>query len=315
MSTNLFRTDEQRRVILTQKEKEKILQVNPSFQSVSEAIYFDNYDLPCPVCVSVKTTDGKVIKVVLRRSRHGDVRKEIKILHVLKVYGLPVPEVLSEPFKTEDHKYAAIYSFLPGENLQKLSMRSKKDLVLAKELLVEAVIKLMDATDYIRKHEISKIFPDVTLISELKALSTKSNPWFGEKVFQIAVKKLQEVLENIKTPLVFSNGDYQPGNFITQEGKIAGFLDFESSSFQDPLMGFVKYPIYDLYPLARTDIVKTFLDTKGFSEGDFNCRLALGCLKILKKEVLISGGDQETQEYRDRILDLLKKSLTSYKIA
>ena len=26
-----------------------------------------------------------------------------------------------------------------------------------------------------------------------------------------------------------------------------------SPSFQDPLMGFVKYPIYDLYPLARTD--------------------------------------------------------------
>ena len=78
------------------------------------------------------------------------------------------------------------------------------------------------------------------------------------------------------------------------------------------MMGFVKYPIYDLYPLGRTDIVKTFLGKKGFSEKDFNIRLALGCLKILKKEIPITGGDEETQEYRHRILSLLDKSINSF---
>ena len=107
---------------------------------------------------------------------------------------------------------------------------------------------------------------------------------------------------------MLSNGDYQPGNFLTQDGKITGFLDFESPSFQDPMMGFVKYPIYDLDPLGKTDVVKTFLEKKGFSEDDFNYRLALGCLKILKKEIPVSGGDKETEEYRDRVLILLKKS-------
>ena len=166
----------------------------------------------------------------------------------------------------------------------------------------------MDATNFIKKHEVAKILPSITLLDELKALNTEDNLWLREKIYQIAFQKLQKILPNIKTPLVLSNGDYQPGNFLAQDGKITGFLDFESPSFQDPMMGFVKYPIYDLDPLGKTDIIKVFLNRKGFSEVDFNYRLVLGCLKILKKEIPVSGGDKETQGYRSRVLNLLKKN-------
>jgi aminoglycoside phosphotransferase len=309
MNTNFFRTEGERRVTLTQKELENILKIDPQFESVSGATYFDNYDLPCPVCVSVKTKDNKVATVVLRKSQHGDIENEVEILRVLKEFGLPVPEVLAEPFKNEDGEHVAILSLLPGENLQKLSMQSKEGLSEAKELLVEAVVTLTSATDFIRKHEVSKVIPIISLIKELEDVNVQENPWFKEEVFQNAVQKLKSIIENITTPLVFSNGDYQPGNFLAQDGKISGFLDFESLSFQDPIMGFVKYPIYDLLPLSRTNIVKTFLDKKGFSEKDFNHRLALGCLKTLKKEIPVLGGNEETQEYRDRVLNLLNKSL------
>jgi len=311
MTTNLFRTEEERKVTLTQKELENVLKIDPQFQSISEAVYFDNYDLPCPVRVSVKTKDGKVVTIVLRKNRHGDVENEVKVFRALKEFGLPVPEVLVEPFKNEEGEYVAILSLLPGENLQKLGMRSDEDLAQAKELLVQAVITLTSATDFIRKHKVSKIIPSISLTKELEDVNVEENPWFKEKVFQNAVQKLKSILENITTPLVLSNGDYQPGNFLAQDGKITGFLDFESLSFQDPIMGFVKYPIYDLLPLSRTDIVKIFLDKKGFSEKDFNNRLALGCLKTLKKEIPVSGGDKETQEYRNRVLNLLSKSLDS----
>lgn len=311
MNTNLFRTEAERKVALTQNEQDKILGIDPSFKSISEAVYFDNYDLPCPVRVNVETKDGRTVIVVLRKNRHGDVRKEIQIMGALREYGLPVPEILVEPFETEDNEYAAVYSLLPGENLQKLSMRSDKDLTLAKELLVQAVIELIDASDYIRGHKVSKILPSITLTDELKSLNSPENPWLKEKLYQDAIQKLQKVIPTINTPLVLSNGDYQPGNFLAQNGKITGFLDFESPSFQDPMMGFVKYPIYDLYPLGRTDIVKIFLDKKGFSEKDFNNRLALGCLKTLKEEISISGGDKEIQEYRNRVLIILNKSLDS----
>lgn len=302
---NLFRMEEERKVVLTKTEQDRILQVDSSFQFISGVAYFDNYDLPCPIRVAVKTKDGRTKNVVLRKSRHGDVRKEVKMFRAFKEYGLPVPEVLSDPFKTEDGEYAAIYSFLPGENLQKLGMRSDKDLILAKELLVQAVMNLTDATDFLRKHEVSNILPDVPLQSELESVNTKDNPWLREEIFQNAVKKLQSILKNIDTPFVFSNGDYQPGNFLAQAGKITGYLDFESPSFQDPLMGFVKYPIYDIFPLGRTDVVQMFLNTRGFSDKDFTYRLALGCLKTLQKEIPVSGGDKEIQEYRKRVLGLL----------
>lgn len=311
MTTNLFRTEEERKVALTQNELENILKIDPQFQSIAEAVYFDNYDLPCPVRVSVLTKDKKIVTVVLRKSRHGDVENEVKIFRALKEFGLPVPEVLVEPFKNEEGKHVAILSLLPGENLRKLGMRSDKGLSQAKELLVQAVIALTSATDFVRKHEVSKIIPSISLMKELEDINVEENSWFKEEVFQNAVQKLKDVLKNITTPLVLSNGDYQPGNFLAQDGKITGFLDFESLSFQDPIMGFVKYPIYDLLPLSRTDVVKIFLDKKGFSEKDFNKRLALGCLKVLKKEIPVSGGDEETQTYRNRVLTLLKKSLDS----
>lgn len=308
MSTNLFRNREERKVTLTQSEQEKILAIDPSFKTINEAEYFDNYDLPCPVRVNVVTKDDNIVTVVLRKNRHGDVRKEIQILRALKEYGLPVPEILSDPFEIKNGEYAAVYSLLPGENLQKLSMQSEQGLILAKNLLVEAVIELIDVTDFVRKHEVAKILPEIRLSDELKVLNTEDNPWFGKKIYQEAIQKLQEALPYIKTPLVFSNGDYQPGNFLEQGGKITGYLDFESPSFQDPMMGFVKYSIYDLDPLSKTDILKIFLDRKGFFVEDFNYRLALGCLQILKKEIPVSGGDQEIQKYRERVLSLLNKS-------
>jgi hypothetical protein len=54
-------------------------------------------------------------------------------------------------------------------------------------------------------------------------------------------------------------------------------------------------------------LVKDFLNKQGFTEDDFNSRLALGCLKILKKEIPVSGGDEETQKYRERVLGILGK--------
>jgi hypothetical protein len=310
MNKNLFRTEEERNVILTQKEKDNILGVDPTFQSLSKAVYFDNYDIPCPVRVSVTTRDSKSATVVLRKNRHGDIRKEVQIFRALTEFGLPVPKVLSEPFETEDGEYAVVYSLLPGENLQKLSMRSANDLILAKELLIQAVVTLSGTTKFMKQHEVSKIIPTITLAAELEGVNIKDNPWFSEKIFQDALQKLHMIIGDIQTPLEFSNGDYQPGNFLTQDKKISGYLDFESPSFQDPLIGFVKYPIYDLLPLARTDIVKTFLEKKGFSEKDFSCRLALGCLKVLIKEIPVSGGDSEIQEYRNRVLEILNKSLS-----
>src|ERR1035438_10217844 len=149
---NQFRAKDQRRAALTESEKKTILGIDPSFHGITQATYFDNYNLPCPIRVEVVTKGNKSKVVVLRKTRHGNVEVEARMFRALKEYGLPVPEILSGPFRNEEGGDVAIYSLLEGENLQKLSMRSGNDLQEAKRLLVEAVLALMDASSFIAKH-------------------------------------------------------------------------------------------------------------------------------------------------------------------
>ena len=304
-----FRTEDQRRAALTQSEREQILGIDPSFQGITKPTYFDNYNLPCPIRVEVETSENKSRVVVLRKTRHGNVEVEVKMFRALKEYGLPVPEILSDPFRNEVGDYVAIYSLLEGEDLQKLSMYSEDDLQEAKRLLVEAVLALMDASSFIAKHEVSKSLPQRSLQVELEAIRTSRSLWSKDPIFQLALQRIEGNLPGVTTPLVFSNGDYQPGNFLAQNGHITGFLDFESPAFQDPLMGFVKYPIYDLHPLSKTNVVETFLDAMNFTKRDFSIRLALGCLKTLQREIPLDGGEVDTRGYRERVLTLLASAL------
>jgi hypothetical protein len=309
MEENQFRAEDQRRAALTQSEREKILGIDPSFQTITQATYFDNYNLPCPIRVEVKTKENITRAVVLRKTRHGSVELEVKMFRALKECGLPVPEVLSLPSQNENGEHVAVYSLLEGENLQKLSMRSEGDLQEAKRLLVKAVLALMSASSFIAKHEVSKSLPRLSLQEELKTIRARNTPWSKEPIYQLTVERIDGILPGIATPLVLSNGDYQPGNFLAKNGQITGFLDFECAVFQDPLMGFVKYPIYDLHPLAKTNVVETFLDAMKFTKRDFSIRLALGCLKVLQKEIPLVSGEAERSKYRERVLSLLGSAL------
>ena len=65
-------------------------------------------------------------------------------------------------------------------------------------------------------------------------------------------------------------------------------------------------------------IVKTFLDASGFSEEDFNQRLALRCLMTLEREIPVSGSGsvsgtgEDAQHNREQVLGLLKKVWRHY---
>jgi len=113
----------------------------------------------------------------------------------------------------------------------------------------------------------------------------------------------------ISEPLVFTNGDYQPANFLTEEGELSGVVDFELAALQDPLVGFAKYPIYDMYPLNGAGVVDDFLESCGYSWKDFAPRLALGCLITLQREIIVEGGDEHEHRYRERVITLLYHAL------
>ncbi|MEK6948110.1 MAG: phosphotransferase [Nanoarchaeota archaeon] len=293
---------------LSSVEKNLVLSCFPKGSKIIESKFFNNYNLPCPIKVRIQLPNKKIENVVLRKSRNGDVRKEAEILKSLKNLHLPVPKVLHDAQKINNQEYASVLEYIKGTNLQYFSMRSKKNIKKAKDLLFDAIMRMAELTYKIKKCNLSKDLIEKTLISQLDEIKN-SKPWNSESLFKESVKKLEPILKNIDMPLIFTNGDYQPANFITNGKEIVGLLDFDKACFQDLLIGITKFPIYGLRPLNKAGFVKKFIKETGFTEKEFMPRLALGCLITLQKEIPVKYGNKETINYRKHVIKLLKKSL------
>ncbi len=196
--------------------------------------------------------------------------------------------------------------FLPGINLQKLSMSSTSNLRLAKRLLIEGVVRLNALSPQLEASA-GRILPKAGLTDILRTIESRESAWSEHALFRDAISHLRTGLPD--DALVFSNSDYQPGNFLTDGKTLTAYLDFEEAKFEDRLIGFAKYMIYDVAPMNRAGLVSDYLAYVGASPADFAPRLALGCLRTLQNEISPTGGDREMTAYRARVLDLLDKSL------
>jgi aminoglycoside phosphotransferase len=304
-----FRSKAQRHAILSIEDREFILSAFPLGAKILSTYFFDNYNLPCPVLVTLELADGTMHKAVFKKSRRSLRHNEPEILRILKRQGFPVPDVLKSLGNADTPTgKLTLMAFLPGVNLQKLSMSSPQNLQQAKMALIEGVSRLNALTAQLEASA-GEILPKVKLTDILQAIETKESAWSEHALFRDAVSHLNTGLPN--DPLVFSNGDYQPGNFLTDGKTVTAFLDFEEARFEDRLIGFAKYLIYDLDPLNRAGLVRDYLAHVGSTPADFAPRLALGCLKTLQNEIAPTGGDREMATYRDRVFDLLRKSLGS----
>jgi aminoglycoside phosphotransferase len=284
------------------------LSVFPPGSTILRAHYFDNYDLPCPINVTIAEPGGAVRSVVLRTARKGSIELEAELLALLDRAGLPVPKVLAGPATTDDQPAnALITSVLLGRDLQSLAMLPGANLVEIMDVLAAGIHVLASATTAVQASPVADRLPRHTLHEQL-ALGIDSH-WLEHPAYSNAVDRLDSELARITTPLVFSNGDYQPGNFLADDGQLTGVLDFESAAFQDPLFGLAKYPIYDLSPLNAAGFVDHYLRVSGFSKQDFLPRLALGCVLTLARQIPVEGGSAADQAYRRHVLTLLDASL------
>ena len=64
------------------------------------------------------------------------------------------------------------------------------------------------------RDEIASALPRRTLLSELDGILARGGPWLSVPLFARIVQRLCPILERIHTPLVFTNGDYNPLNFL-----------------------------------------------------------------------------------------------------
>ncbi len=295
-----FHTREKLEVELTQTELELILSIFPQGASVQGAEYFDNYDLPCPVKVTVRMPSGETTKVVCRRTRRPGADATVVVERLLLGAGLPVPEILAGP---EDG--CVVVSFLEGEDLQHFSMRSSENVEIAKQLLCRAFETLGSMTKIVKS---AKLVETRSLADELDQIPIEG-PWSSDSLFREGRRMLRPVVDGIKTPLSFTNGDHQPANFLTNGEEIVGFLDFEGSCIRDPLMGIAKYPVYDLHPLNKAGFADYYLEQRGFTHTDFASRLAIMCLSTLQEDIPIRVESDEQQRYQQHVLSLLNRSL------
>lgn len=174
---------------------------------------------------------------------------------------------------------------------------------------LEGVAKLSAIMDDLMQSPIAAALPRRGLVEQLDECRDPQRPWSVVPAFIHAIEQLEPIVLIATEPLVFTNGDYQPANFLIQNNMLSG-VDFEAAGFQDPMIGFAKYPIYDLHPLNKAGAVDAFRGVRGYSKQNFASRLALGCLMALQKEVSVVGGDEQECQYRAHILELLTHALS-----
>ena len=299
-----------------------ILSVYPPGTRILSARFHRSVRLPCPIWIRVTLPDGEEQTLILRMDYflYG-IEREALVLPILAQYGLPVPTMLAGPVIDPSQPEAGamtLLNVLPGQDLLQWSWNAPQEAMAhAIHLVLEGVERLHALTEVLRHDPIVKQLPHRTLLAELQEVMALGGPWLDEPVFAQAAHLLRPIIAPIQTPLTFSSGDYNPGNFLFEGEALTGFIDFTGACFEDPHVGMAMYWIYSWYPLDRAGIVERYLERHHLSFADFAPRLAVRCLRTLQQEIAVIGGENVRNEddyeshadYRRRILALLQRAM------
>lgn len=272
---------------------------------------------PCPlrVTVYVPETDG-TRQVVLRLSGNdGGVEREASVLPALLSLGLPVPELLSPALSGGAGFAASVISFLPGRTLQALTDENEANIPSAISLASDAIVRLFRQTEALSRHAVAETLPRRTLWDEWRTSSEAGAAWckVGEFRETLAHLKVPCAIAAGETSLVFSNGDYQPGNFLTDGETVTGYLDFEKAGFEDPLWTLARYPVYDLKPFQHHGLTDAVLIRLGFTQQSFALRVVLFGLRTLRTKTNPETGHNAALS--ERVWTLIRRSIAEMKTA
>ena len=251
---------------------------------------------------------------VLKAGRFiGEAEREAALLPALARLGLPVPRLLAGPALHPDYPGAGpflVISELPGRPLPWIGANLEQA-DLACRLLFQGVERLHQLTPALRGEAAAALLEEKTLLSELQGIRSRGGPWFDHPLFSTAVEHLVPVLADVRENLVFSNGDYNPLNFLYEGNHLTGWIDFGLACFEDPYVGFAKFIIWgdDSYGWGtgvKAGLVEHYLYTHNLSRVEFSPRLALRCLWHLQREISVSG--EADAAYREAVLKVLEEA-------
>jgi len=271
--------------------------------------------LDYPYRVQVRPPGGDESACVLKASPLiGGIEREGAVLPVLARLGLPVPAVLAGPASHPDYPHAGallVLSELPGTGLPWIEV-TLQEADLTCRLHRRALARLHQLTEPLSCDEVAHVLPRRTLLSELEEIVTRGGPWLSVPRFAQTVERLRPILERIQTPLVFTNGDYNPLNFLHEGDELTGWLDFTHACFEDPYVGLAKFLIWGFDRLGwgtgvQVGLVERFLYHHNVTRADFAPRLVLRCLYRLQRDTTVSG--EQDRFYRQEILKVLDTAL------
>ena len=284
-----------------------VLSAYPPGSTINDSVSYRPGYMPYPARVTVRTATGGTEHCVLKMSEQlEEMEREAGVLTMLATLGVPVPVVLAGPTATAAGAMA-LMSEAPGTWLPWDGALSLDDADLTCRLLIAGVDWLHELTPQVAQHALGRTLPRFTLMSERSDIVSRGGPWLEVDVFAQALQLLRQVLPHIDTPLVFSNGDYNPFNFLHAGDQLTALLDFAGACFEDPYIGFAKFLIWGFdggwSPGMKSGLVERYLYAHHVGRAVFAPRLVLRCLRHLQHEVsLTSEQDAQPRAYMLRVL-------------
>lgn len=297
-------------------QQEVVLSAFPAGSRIAHVKAYRTDGMAYPLRVQVMTPD-KEITCVLKLGRFiGGMAREAALLPVLAKLGLPVPTLLAGPATHPDYSQGGellVISEMPGEPLPFVGA-TLDEADLTCRLLQEGLAQLHGVTKALLAHPVAAQIPHRTLPDELNAIVARGGPWLTEPAFCQAIERLRPILDSIDTPIAFSNGDYNPLNFLHVGERLTACIDFACACFEDPHASMAKFAVwgFDEYGWGagvKAGLVERYLYQRNVSRSAFAPRLALRCLYRLQREISVAG--QEDRVYREAVLAKLTESLSA----
>lgn len=271
-----------------------------------------------PLAATVRTPDGRTERVVIKTGdRLEALQREARVLAALGELGLPVPAVRAGPAALPGAGVIAatlLMSELPGQSLPWLGVTSLAEADRTCRLLIDGVRRLHALTEALGRYAVASSLPRVTLAAELDEIVRCGGEWLALEPFACAVARLPRALLAVEVPLVFSNGDYNPLNFLHDGDALTGWVDFEGACFEDPHIGFAKFLLWsrDEYGWGagvKAGLVERYLYSQNVARREFAPRLVLRCLRHLQQELSVRAEADALQ--RRHMLGLLEQGLAA----
>ncbi|GCE29747.1 hypothetical protein KDA_52310 [Dictyobacter alpinus] len=303
---------------LTPFQEAFVLSNCPKGTRILSARLHRTVQLPCPIWIDLALPTGEPYKLILRMNYipHG-VEQEAAVLPWLAKCGLPVPALLAGPVIDPTQPEAGamtILNVLPGQDFLGWGRTATPaQIQWAIGLILQGVAMMHAVTGPLLHTPLASQLPRNTLDAELQAIIQAGGPWLTEPIFSQAIEALVPATSLIQTPLAFSSGDYNQGNFLFEDKRLTGIIDFSGPCFEDPHISMAMYWVHCWNPFDRAGIVERYLEQQHLSSAEFAPRVALRCLRTMQERLPVCGGEEIRDEWdfeslaqtRERLLGLL----------